>query len=367
MTGRNFPRRRPHGKMLRRALSPIGKSVVATMLIGGLGIALQAHARVRATVTFETDATVTETSVRLGDLAKVETDDAALRENLEALVVGPSPRVGDTWNLRSGSVRLAVRRERLRLGLSDSEMEFAGAEVTRVAVASQEITPQDIIDRVRPWIDERIGVMARADRMELDFASVLRPVVIPTGEWDAAPASTWAPRRVSSTLSVPVLITIDDAAVKRVTLALNLHLYATIPMANRAVHRHEALTEADVEYVEVDLTTLNGGSPIRPFAEVLGVRATREIRTGEILTNQNSETIPMIAKGDQVTIYLEAPRLSIQTVGEALQDGRYGDFIRIKNLRSKQVIQGRVVKERLVQVDLVLPTAAHASPVALAR
>jgi flagella basal body P-ring formation protein FlgA len=166
---------------------------------------------------------------------------------------------------------------------------------------------------------------------------------------------------------VPVLITIDDAAVKRVTLALNLHLYATIPMANRAVHRHEALTEADVEYVEVDLTTLNGGSPIRPFAEVLGVRATREIRTGEILTNQNSETIPMIAKGDQVTIYLEAPRLSIQTVGEALQDGRYGDFIRIKNLRSKQVIQGRVVKERLVQVDLVLPTAAHASPVALAR
>ena len=128
--------------MLRRALSPIGKSVVATMLIGGLGIALQAHARVRATVTFETDATVTETSVRLGDLAKVETDDAALRENLEALVVGPSPRVGDTWNLRSGSVRLAVRRERLRLGLSDSEMEFAGAEVTRVAVASQEITPQ---------------------------------------------------------------------------------------------------------------------------------------------------------------------------------------------------------------------------------
>lgn len=356
MTGRIFPRRWPHGKMLRRAFSHIGDSVVATMLIGGLGIALHAHARTAATVTFHEDVTVTETSVRLGDLAKVETDDEALRVNLEALVVGPSPRVGSVLRLRQGNVRLALRKERLRLGISDSDVEFAGAEIALVKIASQEITPQDLIDRIYPAIDGRIGVMARAERMELDHESA-SSFVVATGEWDATVSRTWAPRRISPTIHVPVVITVDGVTVKRVTLALKLHLYSTIPMVTRAFHRHEELTEADVEYVEVDLTTLNGGSPIRPFAEVLGVRATREIRAGEPLTNQNSETTPMIAKGDQVTIALEAPRLSIQTVGEALEDGRYGDFIRIKNLASKKVIRARVVKERLVQVDLAQPVA----------
>jgi flagella basal body P-ring formation protein FlgA len=264
-------------------------------------------------------------------------------------------------------VKLMLRSQRRTLGFDDSDMEFAGAKVTQVSVASQEITPQDLIDRVRPWIDQRIGVMARAERMGLDYMSTPSRVLIPAGEWDAAPAPTWVPRGVTRTLSVPVWITIDDVTVKRVTLALNLHLYAMIPVANRAIHRHEALTEADVEYVEVDLTTLNGGSPIRPFAEVLGVRATREIRAGENLTDQNSETIPLIDKGDQVTILLEAPRMSITTTGEALQDGRLGDFIRIKNLMSDKVIQARVVKERLVQVDLVQPDAKRDRSVAIAR
>ena len=94
--------------MLRRAFSHIGECVVATMLIGGLGIALHAQARTKATVTFHESVTVTATSVRLGDLAKVETDDEALRETLEALVVGRSPRVGTVLRLREGSVKLAV-------------------------------------------------------------------------------------------------------------------------------------------------------------------------------------------------------------------------------------------------------------------
>ncbi len=352
--------------MLRRAFSHIGECVVATMLIGGLGIALQAQARATATVTFHESVTVTETSVRLGDLATVETDDESLRETLEALVVGRSPRVGHVLRLREGSVKLMLRSQRRTLGFDDSDMEFAGAKVTQVSVASQEITPQDMIDRVRPWIDQRVGVMARAERMELEYMSSPRPIVIPAGEWDAA-APTWVPRGVTRTLSVPVRITVDDVIVKRVTLALNLHLYAMIPVANRAIHRHEAFTEADVEYVEVDLTTLNGGSPMRPFAEVLGVQATREIRAGESLTDQNSETIPLIGKGDQVTILLEAPRMSITTTGEALQDGRLGDFIRIRNLMSEKVIQARVVKERLVQVDLVQPDATRDRSVAVAR
>ena len=88
---------------------------------------------------------------------------------------------------------------------------------------------------------------------------------------------------------------------------------------------------------------------------------------GENLTDQNSETIPLIDKGDQVTILLEAPRMSITTTGEALQDGRLGDFIRIKNLMSDKVIQARVVKERLVQVDLVQPDATRDRSVAIAR
>jgi len=353
--------------MLRRAFSHIGECVVATMLIGGLGIALHAQARTKATVTFHESVTVTETSVRLGDLAKVETDDEALRETLEALVVGRSPRVGTVLRLREGSVKLAVRSQRLTLGFDDSDMEFAGAKITRVSVASQEITPQDMIDRVRPWIDQRMGVMARVDRMEIEYMSTPLPIVIPAGDWDVSVMPTWAPRGITSSLSTPVRITVNDVTVKRVTLALKLHLYAMIPVANRAIHRHEALTEADVEYVEVDLTTLNGGSPMRPFADVLGVRATREIRAGENLTDRNSETTPMIGKGDQVTILLEAPRMSITTTGEAQQDGRLGDFIRIKNLMSEKVIQARVVAERLVQVDLAQLAAPRGRSVAIAR
>lgn len=86
--------------------------------------------------------------------------------------------------------------------------------------------------------------------------------------------------------------------------------------------------------------------------EVEGMEIRYSLANGSIIGPKALKPRYLVKRGDIVTILAESNGLQIRVKGTALMDGFRGQFIRIKNTRSKRELQGEVVASRTVRIDL---------------
>ena len=82
----------------------------------------------------------------------------------------------------------------------------------------------------------------------------------------------------------------------------------------------------------------------------IGLEVRRNISQGAPLIKSSIQQPMAIKRGEIVTIAAKAGTITVNTTGSALNDGRLGQKIRVRNSQSNRVITGRVVAEGKVQI-----------------
>lgn len=91
------------------------------------------------------------------------------------------------------------------------------------------------------------------------------------------------------------------------------------------------------------------GDTFTETGPLVGSRLKRDLRAGQPV-RQNQ--ICVVCRGDKVEIQALTGGMQIKTQGTALQDGSFGEAIRVENDRSKRVIQAVVASAGKVNVQL---------------
>jgi flagella basal body P-ring formation protein FlgA len=100
-------------------------------------------------------------------------------------------------------------------------------------------------------------------------------------------------------------------------------------------------------------TTLREKGTIYPsrYGDIEGKVLKKDIAAGTIITYQMIDAPVLIQKGETVNIVAENGKLIVQTKGRALEKGKMGDSIRVKNTTSDREILGKVVDGSTVSVS----------------
>lgn len=104
------------------------------------------------------------------------------------------------------------------------------------------------------------------------------------------------------------------------------------------VAKGDILSEAMLVLAYQDQTLIRGDSLSDPAA-LIGVRSKRELKPGQPI---RLTQVCVVCKGDEVTLLAENSSMQIKTMARALQDGSFGDMIRVVNIRSGRQVQGQV-------------------------
>ena len=131
---------------------------------------------------------------------------------------------------------------------------------------------------------------------------------------------------------------------------LNVELFVDAKVAvlrtTSFIKRGEPL-DGKVEKVELLLSAIRGkpfvGDPSKVVARV-------SIPSGEVVLERFVEVPFAVKRGQLVKIVAKKGGIYVETLGRALQNGRVGDIIRVKNVYSGKVIEGRVENEETVVV-----------------
>jgi flagella basal body P-ring formation protein FlgA len=123
----------------------------------------------------------------------------------------------------------------------------------------------------------------------------------------------------------------------------------SVPVLKRAVQSGDIIAVTDLKWASVDVRKANIHA-VQSDADIVGMAARRPLMPGRILRQNDFEIPAMVEKGARVTMVLSAGGLRLTALGTALEDGSNGGYIRIKNVETRQTVQGRVLAPNLVEV-----------------
>ena len=92
------------------------------------------------------------------------------------------------------------------------------------------------------------------------------------------------------------------------------------------------------------------GSWWQKKSSLKGTRLTRPLKAGDAIFASYVTRPKLIRRGDQVTLIASYGSLQVTAVGKALRPASIGDRISIRNIKSKQVVQGIVASASTVHV-----------------
>jgi flagella basal body P-ring formation protein FlgA len=85
--------------------------------------------------------------------------------------------------------------------------------------------------------------------------------------------------------------------------------------------------------------------------KALGLMARHRVKEHTCLKSWMLERVPIVKRGDMVTILAESSGLKVTVPGRSLERGYKGELIRVQNVMSKKRIYARVVNHVTVKVD----------------
>ena len=130
-----------------------------------------------------------------------------------------------------------------------------------------------------------------------------------------------------------------------------IDIFDQVVVLARSLGRGEAITSDMLQVREQNTAQLRYGYFRQP-REVVGRIAKRTLAAGTILTPGSVAAPLLVRRGERVTLVATRGAVSVRMQGEALRDGARGERIRVRNLRSKRIVEGEVVGRGVVKMTL---------------
>lgn len=293
-------------------------------------------------ISLRAESTIRGASIRLGDVADIQGGDPALVTRLRAVEVGRSPLPG-----LSRTLDLPYIKARVRLAQIDpAGLTWDVPPAVTVLAASQRLPGSDLVAAAR----EQVLALRAAEGGPASIQPTAIPpdLTLPAGTLELK-ARVRPGTDLSGTVPVTVEAWVDGAQVRSLSVGVKVVPLAEVLVAARLIPRHSLIGPEDVKVERRPLGT--GTEPLREPAAALQQRAIRTINPGEPILATLLEFPPLVRRGDIVTLTVQGPGLTAVTQGEAREDGKAGQIIRVRNRTSGREVYGQVEGERSVRVS----------------
>lgn len=143
-------------------------------------------------------------------------------------------------------------------------------------------------------------------------------------------------------VQLEVAVLADGRTVQTVPLVAQVSMVRRVVVARRAVNQGATIKTSDVELIPLSFTRLDKLG-VDDIAHVVGQRAKRFISAGSVVDAGVIESVPLVTRGQLVTLTSVAGAIRVVTTAKAVQDGLLGETVTIRATDNKRVELDAVV------------------------
>ncbi|MBL4889008.1 MAG: flagellar basal body P-ring formation protein FlgA [Candidatus Lindowbacteria bacterium] len=310
------------GYSLRRVASALALFLIFSPPVSALTLSLH-------------DADIQNKIVRLGDIATFSGISHSQREFLNDIVLGYAPMPGTKRVIGRDTIKVHV----LSGGFHPHQITIQGDDPVvqrKGQVVSEQTIGRAVLEALTPYT---------ADGTNFQITRIASLKKMPVGDvtFDVS-----LPKKIKRKFYVNVDVKVGKEKA-RIYVTLNAVRVGQVVVAAQKLERGDLITTSNLKVERRDIFTV----PHNYFAnlsDVVGKKARRVIVPGTPILSASVERDLIVRRGDKVRLIVKLPGLEISSAGESFGTGGVGDSVRVKNLRSKKFVTGRIVSSNEVVV-----------------
>ncbi len=292
-------------------------------------------------------ATAKGTQVTIEDIADLQGCSEVQRKRLARIDLAELP-------LSSQPILVSQQQINFRLQLAGFDaraFQLEGPRFVRVGRAAGEGLDAKIAALAKQTVEEKLS--GRTEDVAIQLAqNVSLPPLNADGGDIHLEAEIRSPILPPCRVSVEIGIYVRGARRNGVVVYLDVKRMQSVPVAVRRIDVGEAFTS---DNVRAERVAIENGLKVVDSTSLMGRHARRCIVTGRPIepddVGSDASTVTVVHNNDLVHLIAKVGHLQVKTRGEALQSGRVGQMIQVRNLDSKTTVTGRIVDGSTVEVE----------------
>jgi len=322
---------------MRAIAIALGLLLTATVATAPPAAASDPTAVPQGPVTLNTEVSVDDKLVRLGDL--FSGIDPAKAEIAMAHAPEPGGRtVLDTVWLARMSLRHKLGwRPRTRFERAIVERE--GLRITQDAI-------KDAV--MATYRGEQPGAAQLRGEAGVYLDNTHMKIIVPKTATGAGDVHDFRFDPNSGRFSAEIAVD-GDARVERRAIAGQIVSTQRVPVLNRRIGRGEVITQADIDYLKVREQQITERYITNPDL-LIGMTPRRSLDAAKPV--RENEIVPptVVDKGSMVLMVYRTPLMQLTAQGRALNEGARGEVLRVINTRTNRTIHAKVRRSGQVEV-----------------
>lgn len=269
--------------------------------------------------------------VRLKDIASISGDNKAVIAALGKTIIASSPLPGSVKEINRYSISKYVARRY-------KPIIFSGADRVAVTIKHTTYLAKYYLSFAKDKAVQKLGDNYRD--IELTPIGIYRDLEVPVGDLRLSLESVRG-MISNSRMEVTLRVFLDNEFYTQLPIWFKVEGKIRVYVSNKGIHKYQNITPDMVSTKLVSVSSLKG----KPIAceNVLGQYiSTESINPGKVLTMNNTEHNKLIVRGQDVQVTSKAGAITISVVATALEAGRKGDFIKLRNKSSNKVFVGEI-------------------------
>jgi flagella basal body P-ring formation protein FlgA len=291
-------------------------------------------------VRFKNEAVVDAPMLTLADVAMISPFSKS--EILSDLALFPAPSAGERKCFSSSTLKAYVldavtNKESIRWAGAETvcvyhEGVFTGSNEIQSAInaaaqkALRHLSPQRVVFEARNLPETS---PFHSDRVEYEVL--------------------FSDRDVLKSRQVNVIVRVDGQVRENLTIAGRLKAFLPVVVTRAKLSRGSVIEQDQVETEVKNIAELT--DPCLDFSEVIGKRVKRPIAINQVISEHDLDLPILIERKQMVTMILQKGALQISTKGMASTDGKLGDVIQVKNMKSHREIPCLIIGPGLTKVE----------------
>lgn len=216
----------------------------------------------------------------------------------------------------------------------------------RVASASEIQPLEDITNTARAYVYAQLN--QEGNNIEVSVSQIDRRLKL---QRCSQALEAFSPGYGSGTRMSTVGVRCNGEKPWSLYVPVTVKVFKQVVVLKRPVARNAPLGAADIAYEKTNVNRLTGGY-FTQLSEIEGKILTQNLAPGAILTPYLLKSPMAIRQGQMVTLIARNSAIEVRAEGKALSRGAVGDRIKVKNLKTKRVIEGVILDNQIVSVNL---------------